>query len=161
MEHALRNRVNAQHASFAGRERNGKEMSFNEAVAAHAPAWVGIWLNIMLLGAIVLPLALFIWKSTRLTALFTLIAGVVSVAGVMAMYQQLGYVKLLGLPHIVAWTPLVIYLFYKLRSLELSRPQQIIIAIAIATMTISLAFDYVDVLRYLAGERTPLAMPVP
>ena len=134
-------------------------MTFNEAVAAHAPAWVGIWLNIMLLGAIVLPLTLFIWKSTRLTALFTLIAGVVGVVGVMAMYQQLGYVKLLGLPHIVAWTPLVIYLVYKLRSTDIGRASRIIIGIAIATITTSLAFDYVDVLRYLAGERMPLALP--
>ncbi|MCF2869482.1 hypothetical protein L0664_00260 [Octadecabacter sp. G9-8] len=134
-------------------------MTFNEAVATHAPAWVGIWLNIMLLGAIVLPLALFIWKSTRWTAVFTLIAGVVGVAGVMALYQQFGYVKLLGLPHIIVWSPLVIYLIHMLQSEELDRAPQIIIGIAIAAISTSLVFDYVDVLRYIAGERTPLAMP--
>ncbi len=134
-------------------------MTFNEAVATQAPAWVGIWLNLLLLGAIVLPLALFIWKSTRLTALFTLVAGVVGVAGVMALYQQFGYVKLLGLPHIVAWTPLVIYLVYTLRSAQIARAPQVIIGIAIATISVSLAFDYVDLLRYIAGDRTPLAMP--
>ena len=31
--------------------------------------------------------------------------------------------------------------------------------VVLATILISLAFDYTDVLRYLIGERTPLAKP--
>lgn len=54
-------------------------MTSDEAAATHAPAWVGIWLNILLLGKIVLPLSLFIWKQTRLVALAAFIAGVVRV----------------------------------------------------------------------------------
>jgi hypothetical protein len=34
-----------------------------------------------------------------------------------------------------------------------------IIAVVLATIAVSLAFDYVDALRYLLGERTPLARP--
>ncbi|WP_299732334.1 hypothetical protein [uncultured Tateyamaria sp.] len=133
-------------------------MTFEEAVATHAPAWVGIWLNFLLLGAIVLPLTLVIWKSTRLTALFALLAGVIGVVGVMTMYEQLGYVKLLGLPHIIAWTPLVIHLWFKMKSPDVSRVPRVIMGVAFATMIISLAFDYTDVIRYIAGERTPLAV---
>lgn len=135
-------------------------MTFDEAVATYAPAWVGIWLNVLLLGAIVLPLSLFIWKSTRLTALFVVLAGAFSVAGVMTLYDQLGYVKLLGLPHIIAWTPLVIHMWFKMKSPDVNFAPRVIMGIAIATMTISLAFDYVDTIRYIAGERTPPVVAV-
>jgi hypothetical protein len=133
-------------------------MTFNEAVATHAPAWVGIWLNILLLGAIVLPLSLFIWKQTRLVALVALIAGGVSVAGIMTMYGQLGYVKLLGLPHIIMWTPLAFFLVHKIRAAEVTQAPRVIMGVVLATITISLAFDVTDVVRYIAGDRTPLAM---
>jgi len=133
-------------------------MTFNEAVAAHAPAWVAIWMNFLLLGAIVLPLTLFFWKATRLTALFSLIAGVISVAGIMFLYQQLGYVKLLGLGHIVAWTPLAIYLWIKMRSPDVPPAPRAIIGVVLTTIMVSLVFDYIDAARYIAGERTPLAV---
>lgn len=136
----------------------GKDMTFNEAVAAHAPAWVAIWMNILLLGAIALPLTLVFWKATRLTALFSLIASVISIAGIMMLYQQLGYVKLLGLAHIVAWTPLAIYLWIKMKSPDVTRAPRIIMSVVFATIMISLVFDYVDAVRYIAGDRTPLAV---
>lgn len=133
-------------------------MTFNEAVAAHAPAWVAIWINILLLGAMILPLTLFFWKSTRLTALFSLVAGIISVGGIMFLYQQLGYVKLLGLAHIVAWTPLAIYLWFKMRSPDVPRTPRVIMGVVFATITVSLVFDYVDAVRYIAGDRTPLVV---
>lgn len=133
-------------------------MTFNEAVAMHAPAWVAIWMNILLLGAIALPLTLVFWKATRLTALFSLIASVISIAGIMLLYQQLGYVKLLGLAHIIAWTPLAIYLWFKMKSPDVTRAPRIIMGVVFATIMVSLAFDYVDAVRYIAGDRTPLAV---
>lgn len=133
-------------------------MTFNEAVATHAPAWVAIWINILLLGAMVLPLTLAFWKPTRITALFSLIAGLVSVGGTMFLYQQLGYVKLLGLAHIIAWTPLAVHLWLKMRAPDVTRAPRVIMGVVLATITVSLAFDYVDAIRYIAGDRTPLAM---
>ncbi|MEO9823522.1 MAG: hypothetical protein ABJF50_03770 [Paracoccaceae bacterium] len=134
-------------------------MTFNEAVATYAPAWVGIWINFLLLGAIVLPLVLFFWKPTRLVALSAIVAGVVSVAGIMFLYSQLGYVKLLGLPHIIAWVPLAYLLWSKIKSAEVTTAPRVIMSVVLATIAVSLAFDVVDVARYAAGERTALAMP--
>jgi hypothetical protein len=133
-------------------------MTFKEAVATHAPAWVGIWLNILLLGAIVLPLSLFIWKQTRLVALAALIAGIAGIVGVMTMYGQMGYVRLLGLPHIIMWTPLAFFLVHKLRSPDVTPVPRVIMGVVLATIAVSLAFDVLDVVRYISGDRTPLAM---
>ncbi|WP_299297241.1 hypothetical protein [uncultured Tateyamaria sp.] len=133
-------------------------MTFNEAMAAHAPAWVVIWTNILLLGAVVLPLTLAFWKSTRLTALLSVFASAISIGGIMFLYQQLGYVKLLGLAHIIAWTPLAIHLALKMRAPSVPRPPRIIMGVIFATIMVSLVFDYVDTIRYFAGDRTPLAV---
>ena len=47
-------------------------MSFAEAMAAQ-PTWVVIWMNVLLLGGFILPVALLIWPETRLAGLFSLL----------------------------------------------------------------------------------------
>ena len=134
------------------------EMSFAEAVAAQ-PAWVGIWLNVLLLGGFVLPLALFIWRETRRAALFSVLGNVVNMLGVQWLFSKMGYVKLLGLPHILMWVPLVIYLVILARR-ETTRvwPRRICWAV-VAVLSVSLAFDIVDVLRWIFGERAAFTLP--
>lgn len=131
-------------------------MTLDEALALQ-PAWVTLWLNVLLFGAFILPLALLIWRQTRITALVTLATSVLAGITINMLYAQMGYVKLLGLPHILLWTPLAVYLYLQTTRPELSLWPRQIIWFILATITISLAFDYVDVLRYLLGDRTPMA----
>ena len=136
-------------------------MTLPEAIAQQ-PAWVGIWLNVLMVCAILLPLSLFIWRLSRSSATAILIANVLSFAGINWMYGQLGYVKLLGLPHVVFWTPIVILLMIKMRKDDMPEWPRGIMAIVTIAMLISLAFDYTDVARYLLGERTAsIAPPAP
>lgn len=129
-------------------------LSFNEAIAAQ-PAWVGLWLNVLLLGAFVAPLTLLIWKSTRRAGLITFVASALSGVAIQLMYNAMGYVKLLGLPHIIAWVP-VIYLLLGVRKQDATPniARWIIVGI-VAAMGISLVFDVTDVVRYVLGERDP------
>lgn len=129
-------------------------MTFQDAVA-NQPAWVQMWLNVLLFGAFILPVSLFIWRQTRLTALITLVASGLAAASIIWMYGQLGYVRLLGLPHIVLWTPLVIYLLAQSRRAEIPNAPKWIIRTIGAVITVSLAFDYIDVARYFMGNTTP------
>ena len=133
-------------------------MSFEEAMAAQ-PAWVSIWLNVLLVGAFILPLTLLIWRQSRLAGILTVPASVLAGALVTWMYSAMGYVKLLGLPHVVIWTPLVIYLIAQARKPEMPVWPQRIIWVIVAVLLISLAFDYTDVTRYLLGNRTPTILP--
>lgn len=71
----------------------------------------------------------------------------------MWLYDQVGYVRLLGIVHVVIWTPLAIYLWQRLKNAEIVVPFRQIIWVFLATMVVSLAFDYADVVRYLLGER--------
>jgi len=73
------------------------------------------------------------------------------------LFEQVGYVRLLGLPHVVFWTPLVIYLVMTWRQHRGKGLFSAYIMVLIATNTISLVIDYIDVIRYLLGEREPMA----
>lgn len=131
-------------------------MTFDQAIQLQ-PQWVQIWLNILLFGAFILPLSLFIWKQTRLTGLVTLLSSAIGGFGVTWIYDQMGYVKLLGLPHIIFWTPVVIYLYREIKREDMPLwPKRIMIVIAL-TIVISLVFDYADVARWLLGERQSFA----
>lgn len=131
-------------------------MTFDQAIQLQ-PQWVQIWLNVLLFGAFILPLTLFIWKETRLTALVTLAASAISAFGVTWLFDQMGYVKLLGLPHIIFWTPVVFILYRQIKRADMPVwPKRIMVVIAV-TILISLVFDYADVARWLLGERQSFA----
>ncbi len=131
-------------------------MSFEQAVALQ-PAWVGIWLNILLLGAFVLPVALLFWRASRMAGIWSLAAAVLSGVSVTWMFNQLGYVKLLGLPHLIFWGPLLVYLWDQIRRADMPLWPRRIMSVVMVVIAISLAFDVVDVLRYILGERGSFA----
>jgi FtsH-binding integral membrane protein len=127
-------------------------MTLSEAIAQQ-PQWIQYWLYVLIFGIVVLPLALLIWKQTRLTAVITVAASVIAGLGVSWIYDQLGYVKLLGLPHIILWTPLALYLYGQIKREDMPAwPRRIMMAV-LAVFVVSLVFDYVDVVRYVLGER--------
>ena len=133
-------------------------MTMQEAIDLQ-PLWVRLWLNWMLFGAFALPLALLIWRQSRIAGIATLISDVAAGFGTGWLYSQMGYVKLLGLPHILFWTPVAIYLFLQLRRADLPKWPRWIMTVVLATIVVSLAFDYTDALRYVLGERTPTFKP--
>jgi hypothetical protein len=123
---------------------------------AMQPAWLGIWLNVLLLGAFVLPLVLLIWKASRKAGIISFVASMVASFAIQMMFNAMGYVKLLGLPHVVLWVPVVVFLLGQQRRSDMPVWPRRIIWLIIATLCISLAFDIVDVARYVLGERASL-----
>ncbi len=129
-------------------------MTFNEAIALQ-PQWVQIWLNILFAGAFVLPLSLLIWRVSRISGVITLLSSFLAGLATFWLYDLFGYVRLLGLGHIVFWTPLLIWLLRRTRVGDFPVLPLWITRVVISVVAISLAFDYVDLLRYLAGNRAP------
>ena len=128
-------------------------MTLDEAMAAHGPDWLSIWMPVLFAGAFILPLSLLIWKPTRIAAVVSVIASFLGAFTTNLLYAKMGYVKLLGLPHILFWTPLVIYLYTVLRKPEVGKVPTVIITIVSIVILISLVFDYTDVIKYLLGDR--------
>ena len=133
-------------------------MTLQEAIAQQ-PAWIGYWLKWLFFSAFILPFALLIWRQSRIAAIAAIAAAIAGAFGTGWLYDKMGYVKLLGLPHMLVWTPLAIYLVRQMRRADMPKWPRWIMGVVLGSILISLAFDYTDVLRYLLGERTPLAKP--
>ena len=90
---------------------------------------------------------------SEVEARWTLAAFVGSLLFMSVLYELSGYSRLLGLAHIVFWTPLLIYLYRRLAKLVGPRLFEGWMRLLLATIGLSLVIDYVDVLRYLMGDR--------
>ena len=110
------------------------------------PLWVQIWVNFL---GIVNFAAIFYLRQSKLAAI-VLVAIILAAIGLIYLHSQYGYVRLLGLPHIVLWTPMLVYFWKEMPKLA---PSRLLTYLRVLTTTnfISLLFDYVDVARYFLG----------
>jgi len=108
------------------------------------------WLGIAIVGT---PIILAFSKATRRDALIVLLTNLSVIVSMGWLFRQIGYVRLLGIVHVLLWTPLFVYLFRRAKNGEMTIPFRLVIWIFVATLAVSLAFDYVDFARYLMGER--------
>lgn len=69
------------------------------------------------------------------------------------IFELYGYNRLLGLAHVIGWTPLLVYLARRWPELPREGGFWIWIRALFATNALSLAVDYVDVARYALGNR--------
>ena len=128
----------------------------NTAIAMQA-AWLQAW--VMVLVIVNLAAALFLVArrdgkfSVRVEALAILVSFFAAGAAMGWLYEQLGYVRLLGLPHLVFWLPVYAWLAVKFRRNEFTPPFKHYLLLYFLVAGVSLVLDFVDVLRYLLGER--------
>ncbi len=114
--------------------------------------WSGWMFGLSVITPIVLLLFPGEWRDRIVVA-----AACAAVIVLMPLWHaQVGYVRLVALPHIVIWTPLAIYLYRRRKHFAAHWPVRWTVAALMLTIVVSLGFDYVDVLRYLLGERAPL-----
>tara|TARA_B110000908_G_C10238371_1_gene444702 strand:+ start:946 stop:1341 length:396 start_codon:yes stop_codon:yes gene_type:complete len=130
-------------------------MTLEEAMALQ-PQWVVIWVYVLVAGAFVAPVVLLIWKASRKAGIITLVASLLAGFGVQMMFDAMGYVKLLGLPHLILWVPIVVFLMAQQARGDMTNWPRRIIWFIIAIICISLVFDFIDVARWILGERAPL-----
>ncbi len=114
------------------------------------PVWRG-WVG--LVGAVNVLGGLFFFEIIEGQLVLTAMA--VAFILMLAIFRQHGFVRLLGLGHIVVWTPLLPWLWLRLQTLGTGSLLGVWLLAVIVADGISLAIDVVDVLRYWRGERTP------
>lgn len=113
------------------------------------PVWVYYW--VVFMGAVFMLSIPFAFKNkqARIILMATLIFAPILM---MVLYAKFGYARILGLGHIVAWSP-ALYMLLKSRQdwppkTTLARKWLIL---TLAVMVISLVFDITDVARYVMG----------
>ena len=133
-------------------------MTFDEALTTQ-DQWIQFWImfmGVVILGSIII---LLFSKATRMDAAIIAIAMIAVYPAMLWLYDQVGFVRLLGIVHIIFWGPLVVHLFRRLVDATIITPFRQVIWLLLATLCISLAFDVTDVARYLLGERASMVPP--
>ncbi len=116
------------------------------------PAWLQLWI---LWLVVVNTASLFFLR--RHEARWVLAAWLANAVLITALFEWGGYTRFLGLSHVICWTPLLIYLWRRRSAWSGHGRFSIWIRALFLTNLISLAIDYLDVARYLLGDRAPLA----
>ncbi|WP_300376412.1 hypothetical protein [Henriciella sp.] len=128
---------------------NGVFSSFM-ADAGAQPDWVVTWMSFMVaVLALSVPFAL-----VRREALAVALVMAVTIPVVLWMYTIFGYSRILGLSHVILWTPLVVWLLSRRQHWFAGAPLSgTWVALCTLVLIISLGFDYTDTIRWLLGER--------
>ena len=130
--------------------------NLGDAVMATQPGWLLAYL--MVLTAANLGTVLFIAKNTpqgwrpRYEAIAIVVAFLLAGEFMEYLYQQYGYVRLLGLAHIVCWTPVYAWIFTHRNDYEATPYFSKFVLFYLVMAGISLTIDVIDVARYMLGE---------
>lgn len=130
--------------------------TLGDAIMATQPGWLLAWLAVLTaanLGAV-----LFIAKKTpdgwrlRWEALAIIAAFLLAGTLMDYIYAQAGYVRLLGLAHLIVWPPVWAWIFVH-RDDYIETPWFArYVAFYLLVAGLSLVIDAIDVARYLLGE---------
>ncbi len=126
------------------------------AAIATEPVWLQSWVFI-LGGAHLAGLAFVVGRDTgrwrvRLEPIAILASFLVAGALMGWLYGQVGYVRLLGLAHLVGWTPAFAWLLSRRRAIGTASLFGKYVHGYLIIAGTSLAIDAVDVIRYLLGD---------
>lgn len=123
------------------------DMGLIERIYAESPAWVFWWTRVIdASNWLLIPFA-FVDRRAH----WALTAWLGNVIIILLLYTNFGYVRILGLSHILMWTPLLIFLLRERKPFAEENWAGKYLYWFMAVITVSLVFDYVDVAKYLMG----------
>ncbi len=124
-------------------------IGFAKAMLSLKKPWIA-WIGLLMLANMVLPLVFI----GTLEAQLVLAAAMLGAMFQMAIFHTKGFVRLLGVGHIL-WVPLVLWLWTRL---DLASPDSFFaywVLSVVVLDSLSLIVDAVDVLSYVKGDRNP------
>ena len=122
---------------------------FSKALMSMPMPWP-LWLGLLVVANFLCPIYFFAALEAKVVAA-TFLAGA---AIMMAIFAAKGFVRLLGLGHIL-WVPMVPWLWTRLDQIEPGGSMAYWIGAVVALNGISLIIDAADVVRYVKGDREP------
>jgi hypothetical protein len=126
-----------------------------EAMATE-PLWLSVWL-VVLGGTHLIAIFFTVYKGEQGWGFRwepLAILGCFALAGLImnAMYAHYGYVRLLGLGHLIGWAPIYGWMVYKRSSIGFATVWGKYVHWYLLIAGISLVIDAADVIRYLVGD---------
>ncbi len=134
---------------YREKERNEAVIGFTKGLMSMPMPWP-VWLGLLVTVNVAGPIYFF----EALEAKVVLAAFLASAALMAAIFATKGFVRLLGIGHIL-WIPMVPWLWTRLDQVETGSLIGYWMIAVVAVNGISLIIDAVDVVRYVAGDREP------
>lgn len=131
-------------------------MSLTERIAdsnrsfMRLPLWVRLWLVFILVPA---NAAAFFMKDTPTGLRASRAAALIGAVNGAVILVQRGWGKALAVPHLFAWTPLLVFAARRVGEPDISRSERVYASILLAVNGTSLVFDVADAWRWTRGER--------
>lgn len=117
---------------------------------AELPSWVQIWMNWMMV--VFLASILFVWKYKG--ARWVALSFILSMPLGMLVFYLSNTVHLLGIVHILLWTPILAYMIlkeFKSDGFTFTSPYGVWVILLMSTIAISLVFDIRDIALISTG----------
>ena len=129
--------------------------TLNEAIFSE-PLWLQAWVMLLVIAHLAaIPFALTkekgAWK-LRSECVAIIVSFVVAAILMDWMYNTFGYVRLLGMAHLVAWTPAFVYVLMRRKQLGMGPAFGKYARFYLVVAGLSLVIDMLDVVRYLLGD---------
>ncbi len=115
------------------------------------PLWVRLWIPFGL-GAANLAAFFLTHTPTGYWAAWSA-AFVVAVNGPIILVQR-GWGKVLALPHLIVWIPLLAYVVHRIGEPDVTNTELVYGIVLLVVNGISVVFDAADTWRWFAGERS-------
>jgi hypothetical protein len=112
---------------------------------SEGPPWVYWWTRVIDISNWLLILFAFFDPRAR----WALLAWLCNIVMILTLYNLFGYSRILGLSHIIAWTPLMFYLLRQRKPFSEENWAGRYLYWFMSVVVVSLAFDYFDLGRYL------------
>lgn len=114
------------------------------------PLWVQLWVALILVP--VNAASLVFWGAPMGAWLAVMAIGAMLLNGVLMLFER-GFSKMMALPHVLIWTPLVLLTLWLLAKGDLAAGYARYLMFLLAVDLFSLALDYADTVKWLKGER--------
>ena len=130
-------------------------VTLNEAIGA-GPAWLRGWVG-LLIASHVGALAFVVWRDDQgfhfRAECVAIFASFIAAAVFMGwLHDNHGYVRLLGLAHLVFWTPVYLWMLSKRSDIGTASWYGRYVHAYLAIAGLSLVIDLIDVIRYALGD---------
>ena len=134
---------------------NDSPATLGDAIASE-PLWLQSWVGLLILSHLLA--IIFVvgreehgWRVRPVPIL--IIFSFFGAAVVMNwLYANFGYVRLLGLAHLLVWTPVYAWVLYQRKQIGAASLYGKYIHVYLLIAGVSLIIDAVDVIRYLIGD---------
>ncbi|SHK74834.1 hypothetical protein SAMN05444414_10123 [Roseovarius marisflavi] len=114
------------------------------------PIWVQLWVALILVPV---NAASLVFLGAPMGAWVAVMAvGAMLLNGVIMLVER-GFSKMMALPHVLIWTPLVVLILWLLAKGDLAPGYARYLMVLLAVDLFSLALDYADTVKWLKGER--------